>query len=707
MGALVLLLSSAARAGDAEVLVQAANLHNPHFMDRLPGTTPRAGEHFLVAPPPRRLAGFAGDTVAVPFTVVSNKRLRVQLTAHLLDGTTQLGAIGPDPRAGHLSLLRARDVQVEGNSNASCSCPAGQLPQTAGEGVNCVSATTASESLTPRHCPTRVERVALSSTLVRVAPFSIKDPLEPLDHLVPLVLEPGRTELLIVDVPILAGLPRKTLNVQLTVRPEGSAATSASLPLTVMPQRLDSFPAMDLSYWLSEDPRDLIARPQGTPIDGRWGGDWWSDEHWSSIQRAAELQGRLGVTNTLMPLFVRNPFGIESRALVPIRCITGSTDVPLDASADPDQRRRFNAEVAKWHYAFDFAGFRRWAATFRKAGFRQFEGAHLFANGGELPTVLECDLYGKTDDKRPYARNFRFLPRVTDSGQLTAVRSERIAIYRDRFLPGFLAELAIQLREAGIAEHYLQHVIDENASSDEAIAAYASAASMVRKHLPRVRIIDAINKYSALRYQGLIDVPVIHLILLYNDQADRAGLRREIEERFPGPKYFYNTALRRGGPNRFLDSNPLDSRAHGWIALEAGYGGFLYWAANQYRYPPRKDANLSRPEDWSPYLYSQGPWPGGRIAPAYGAGGNWLLYPTSRGLTDSLRARRLRDGLLDHWIYRQAEAACKRDATSTCTDRLEALRKAITRDSHAIGDLSRNPADYDDAREQMLRILEK
>jgi hypothetical protein len=98
--------------------------------------------------------------------------------------------------------------------------------------------------------------------------------------------------------------------------------------------------------------------------------------------------------------------------------------------------------------------------------------------------------------------------------------------------------------------------------------------------------------------------------------------------------------------------------------------------------------------------------PGGSVAPGYGAGGNWNLYPTPDGLIGSLRARRLRDGLLDHWIYMQAWAKCQQAADAACRNKLLSLRQRVLANAMIIADYSRNPVDYDEAREGMLQILE-
>lgn len=699
----MLLVAAPARA---DLRVEAVNLHNPVFADRAPDATAKSGENFVIAPPPKRLAGFVGDVVSVPFAVTTTSAVETRLTAQLLDGDKEVARVGTDRRRD-IRLLKALDVNVEGNSNASCSCPAGQVPQQQGKRQACVADASASEEQTPRECPSLSERKQLASTFVRSAPFSIKDPLEPLSNASSVRLEPGRTELFVVEVPVVAELPRRPLKLRFVVRAEGVEVT-ATATLAVMPLRLERFPTMDLSYWLSEDPRDLVARPEQAPLNARWGADWWSEEHWRLIERAADELARMGTTNAFVPLFVRSPSGLDARALVTTRCITGNQDASQRARGS-DRGAKDLDDVARWQFAFDFTDFHRWVRAFRQAGFRQFEGAHLFANSGELPQILECDLYSNESDSQPYSRAFRFLPRAaTGDDDNKRGQRRREDIYREVFLPQFLRQLGSELKKAGIEKDYLQHVIDENASDKAAMAAYASGVDVVRKHLPGVRTIDAINKYSALEYAGVTDLPVFHLVLLYDDQLDRKGMLKQIRDQFKGRKYFYNTAFRRGGPNRFLDTNPLDSRATGWLALELGFDGFLYWASNQYRYPTAKDLSaVGRPRDWTPYGYSQGPRPAGVISPAYGAGGNWILYPTSAGLIDSLRARRLRDGLLDHWIYQQALAKCRKSDDSSCASRLASLRERLTGRPDRIADLPADPASYDQAREEMLRILER
>ena len=82
------------------------------------------------------------------------------------------------------------------------------------------------------------------------------------------------------------------------------------------------------------------------------------------------------------------------------------------------------------------------------------------------------------------------------------------------------------------------------------------------------------------------------------------------------------------------------------------------------------------------------------------------LYPAPAGLTDSLRARRLRDGLLDHWLYLRAWRHCEGANQAACRAKLIGVKARLTRDPSTIADFSRDPGDYDNARELMIGILE-
>ena len=703
----LVLAAGAAGAVAAPVEVQFAHLHNPYFPD-IPPAQARAdsGSTYVLAPPPARHLGIVGDTLAIPFTIVSAEAQSVRIGVQVLDQGKTLASL-PALRGGPLGLYRALDVGVEGNSNGSCSCEVGALPQQleVGKPPTCVPASQAEEARTPKGCPAADERRRAQEVIVRRAPFSIKDALQPLaDPGAPIALAPG-TELFLLDLAIPTEWARKDLRLSVSVTPAaGGPSRSVSIALRVTGLELRNFPFLDLSYWISEDPRDLVARPAGAALNAAWGGEWWSPEHWARVTQVAKLQASLGVTNTLVPLFVRNPAGVNSRPLVPVRCISGGKLDLKNLAANPAE---FNRTVAGWAFEFDYAGFQRWVKVFRDAGFRRFEGAHLLANAGRLPSVMECDVYAAPDERQPYARGFRFLPRKLSAEEPEASQLQRQDIYRDRFLPPFLRGLGRQLDQLALGGRYFQHVIDENESNDEAIQAYARGAETVRRHLPGVLTIDAINKYSAPQYGPWVDLPVVHQILIYDDQDRRKGIRQEIEQAFPRPKYFYNTALRAGGPNRFLDTNPLEGRAQGWLALETGYAGILYWASNMYRYPTGADLSATgRSGDWSPYSRSLGPRPGGVVDPAYGAGANWVLYPSADGLIGSLRARRLRDGLLDHWLYHQAWARCEGPKRDGCRDRLLGLRARLTRDGRSIADFAHNPRDYDEAREVMMSILE-
>jgi hypothetical protein len=689
----------------AEIKLQFANLHNPYFPDREPGSTGSAHDNFVFAPAPEKLFGIEGDKLPVSFTLFSKEAQKVSIGVKV----TQINKKSELSVTHLIDLYRVRDILVEGNTNGSCACPAGQLPQT-GETSRmvCVINSSALESKVPKGCPTKAQRDKISGTLVRIAPFAIKDALESF-KLNTLYLGANVTELFIADIPIEANLPKGELEVQVTVTPESGIPITIIAPMRVLRLRLDNFPALDVSYWLSEDPRDLVARPEDIPLNGNWGGEWWSEEHWRNLEHAAQLQSKLGITNVLVPLFVRNPFGVKARPLIGVRCITGSTEVPTNFSS-PNKLQLmspFNKELSNWKYEFDFRNFNRFVGIFKHAGFRRFEGAHLMSSQGQLPIHLECDLYRTVEDKVPYARNFRFMPRVGVTGEDLGQKAQRVELYQERFLPTFMRHLSAELLKEDIGGAWYQHLIDENASSESAIAAYKNLVTILRENMPKISTMDAINQYTGPRYQGLIDLPVFHLALLYDDQMIRKNIRLEIDKAFPRPKYFYNTALREGGPNQFLDTNPLENRVYGWLAIELGYQGILYWAANQYRYPLDNDiSRFNRPKDWNPYNHSQGPMPNGYLEPGYSPGANWQLYPTPTGLIDSLRARRFRDGLLDNWIYLLAWEKCKTIKESTCKEKLISIRQRLIGDSYIISDFAKNPVYYDNARREMLSIIE-
>jgi len=680
-----------------------ANLHNPYFPDRNPDqAVGKVGTFFHAAAIPRFM-GIEGDIVQVPITLVTPADQKSSVSIRIFQGNKD---ITPLVEPGRIRLHRAIDVRVEGNSNGNCSCSAGKLPRTVDTGNVCIATNDMPDAMTPRGCPTTQQRVKIADTWIRDAPFLVKEALEPLSS-GDLVSKANQTELLIFSVPISATLPKGDVELRVVAR-AGSDESTIKAPLRVLKLKLEGFPDLDVSYWVSEDPRDLVVRPKGVPINGSWGGAWWGDEHWRNIETLATVLRSTGVTSTLVPLFVRNPFGIDASALIGVKCLTGSSDVPTDFNVDAGVRgrSRFNNQVADWDYEFDFTNFRRWVGIFKAAGFRQFEGAHLAAHGGVLPVQLECDLFANRDAKVPYRKSMRFLPRAGAANEEAEQREFRSKLYREKFLPKFLSQLGPELKALGIGQTFVQHLIDENAPTDEAVRRYSALVDTVRSGLPGVKIMDAINQYNAAKYAGLVDIPVFHVALLYDDQMRHKNIRTELTG-FKGRKFFYNTALREGGPNRFLDTNPLDSRAYGWMGLELGFNGFLYWAANAYRYPASKDAgSLNREADWSPFNNSLGPLPGGAVSPGEAAGSNWFLYPTDGGLVDSIRARRFRDGLLDHWIYLRAWVKCRDSGGKDCKDSLLNIRKMLSADSTTIADFSRNPMDYDDARRKMIDLLE-
>ncbi len=303
--------------------------------------------------------------------------------------------------------------------------------------------------------------------------------------------------------------------------------------------------------------------------------DWWSDEHWRLIENSGRELRRFGDDTMFTPL-------IEGREPL-IR-------VSRDGTGD---------------YEFDYSRFDRWVRTFLAQGFELFAGRHVVNMGRDVWVHDRA-----SGDTVPLLKN------PSDADEWL------------NFLPLFYADLHEHLEERGWIDRYLQHQYDEPKDVDR----YEKLADLVRRHMPKVRTIDAINSRPEL-ISPLVDVHVFNLLTLLKN-AELAESRRSEGKAIwlyhctsPYPPY----------PNRHLDRPLSECRLWPWICHDLGAEGFLYWAANLYRGADE-------------YKTSLGPFPNGSQDPGHPPGDAWFYYRGPDGLRPSMRIVSFRAGLIDHAI---------------------------------------------------------
>ena len=216
--------------------------------------------------------------------------------------------------------------------------------------------------------------------------------------------------------------------------------------------------------------------------------------------------------------------------------------------------------------SYDFSNFDRWVETFQSAGaLRYIEGSHLLTRP-YYTAPLGVEVFNHEGGKVVT----KALP--PDSPEVS------------RFLAGFLTALDKHLEAKGWKAIYLQHVLDE-AHGDE-IPYYGKIATLVRRYLPGVQTIDAIDAQQIpdiVRNDCDIWVPQLGK---FDNAMDL--LEQRIESGHP---VWYYTCLYPQGKyiNRLMDFPLVKTRLLPWLDFRYNFTGFLHWGGNYWTPKPMLD----------------------------------------------------------------------------------------------------------------------
>ena len=288
---------------------------------------------------------------------------------------------------------------------------------------------------------------------------------------------------------------------------------------------------------------------------------------------------------------------------------------------------------------YDFSLFDRWVETFRKAGaIGLIEGEHLLGHAGGYNEPLKASVFLVEDGKPVLETLPPDDPRVAPS------------------LEGLLSALNRHLEVKGWKSIYLQHILDEPHGTDPEY--YARFAALVRRCLPGVRTVDAIDAEKMpdlLKESSDIWVPQLGR---FDDQTDM--LRRRLGE---GHEVWFYVCLfpRQRYMNRLIDFPLIKTRLLHWLNFRYGFNGFLHWGWNHWAPEPYLDTQpvINMNETLLP------------------AGDASIVYPDRkrRSVFSSIRLEAMRAGIEDFEMLRSLSlrdwAAAKdiaSDAVSTFTD---------------------------------------
>jgi Glycoside hydrolase 123, catalytic domain/Glycoside hydrolase 123 N-terminal domain len=400
-----------------------------------------------------------------------------------------------------------------------------------------------------------------------------------------------------------------------------------ALPLTLEANRTHSI-------WVE------IHVPRDTPA-----GDYRGAINISAGQQAlAHLPFRLGVVPATVPekqtLYVTNWFTLDDQ----------STQQFFDVPAFSDDWWKLAGNVARVFAAhrqnvvitplmtliqpkaaggrmrYDFSNFDRWVETFQSAGaLRYIEGSHLLTRP-YYTAPLGVEVFGREGGKVVT----KTLP--PDSPEVS------------RFLAGFLTALDKHLEAKGWKEIYLQHVLDE--AHGEEIPYYGKIATLVRRYVPGVETIDAIDAQQIpeiVRNDCDIWVPQL-------GRFDNAVDLLEQRIRSGHPVWYYTCLYPQGRyTNRLMDFPLVKTRLLPWLDFRYNFTGFLHWGGNYWTPNPILDTQ--------PVIDNNT-----ELLPS---GDAFIYYPNRKQMTfdSSIRMETFLAGIEDYELLQQLKAANPAEAS--------------------------------------------
>ncbi len=265
---------------------------------------------------------------------------------------------------------------------------------------------------------------------------------------------------------------------------------------------------------------------------------------------------------------------------------------------------------------FDFANFDRWVGIFRsEGGFTHIEGSHLLDRAGGYDEPLRISVFLLEKGKVQLSELSPDDPRVEPA------------------LATFLSALNRHLEEKGWKSIYLQHILDEPHGSEPAY--YAKFTSLLRKYLPGVPTIDAIDAdhiAPEVAQNSDIWVPILGRF------DDKTGLlQQRVKEGHE--VWFYTCLFPRGRYlNRLIDFPLVKTRLLHWLNFRMNLSGFLHWGGNYWTPQPMQNTQpvINMNQTYLP------------------PGDAFIVYPDKDRLAvrSSIRLEAMREGIEDYELLR-------------------------------------------------------
>jgi len=258
------------------------------------------------------------------------------------------------------------------------------------------------------------------------------------------------------------------------------------------------------------------------------------------------------------------------------------------------------SEYAGGKFTFDFTNFDKTIELLiREGGLKRIEGGHIGRGLQGWGTEFGVS--------------------VPDVG-LRPFSNDTVQQYLSQYLPA----LYNHLESKGWTRMYIQHIADE--PTEKNAQSYIRIADMVRKHIPGVKIIDAVET-SQLANTVNVWTPMLNL---YHNEYTFFQERQAAGDEV----WFYTCLFPQGNyANRFLEQPLVQTRYLHWINYRYGSTGYLHWGLNYWTMNRTHDAAVNN-------------WPGGD---------SWIVYPAEGKVYSSIRFKAMRDGIADYELLRLLE----------------------------------------------------
>ncbi len=297
-------------------------------------------------------------------------------------------------------------------------------------------------------------------------------------------------------------------------------------------------------------------------------------------KRVASLPFRVEVTRATVPakqtLKVTTWFNLDQDSLGKYYDIGGSSDRYWEVLSNigrvlGDHKQNVlitpvlsltDAHVSGGGLSYDFTRLDRWVETFTRLGVLEvIEGSHLMdrASGYDSPLAIPAFVVENGEVRR----------------QTVGADDPRAEAHFNSFLPALYAHL----KEKGWLNRYVQHVLDEAHGTEPPV--YLRYVGIIRKHLPGVPTIDAIDQTAGLLGDACdIWVPQLGK---FDDNLD--AIREHVRK---GGQAWYYTCLypQKRYLNRFIDYPLLKTRLLHWFNYRYDFTGFLHWGGNYWFQDP-------------------------------------------------------------------------------------------------------------------------